>query len=254
MSAEYRVLAQIYNAVGMDQFAAHMTPRLIDYAQRRDWMGRRILDLGCGTGAAIEWLTRRSYVVVGVDQSPDMLEICRQRLDDAGLNHDLRQLNLREPMPNIGPADLALALDVVNETNNLRELEAIFTSVHAALGDGKLFIFDLHTIQGLAREGASAESIIHNAPNVTVIAQDDFDFERQVFERDHLIFVRDDDHWRRMDGRRTLRGYPAQAVASLLQRSGFSIKNVVNLDFVDFEPGSSQADRIVFLAEKMTNG
>lgn len=253
MSADYRVLAPIYNTIGMDRFAATMTPRLIDYAQRNDWMGRRILDLGCGTGTSVEWLTRRSYVVIGVDQSPDMLEICRKRLDDAGLNHDLRQLNLRDTAANIGPADLALALDVVNETSSLRDLEAIFRNVYASLGDGKLFIFDLHTVQGLAAEGATTEAIIHNMPNLTVIAQDQFDFERLVLERRYMIFERDE-AWKRMDGSRTLRGYPAQAVGSLLQRCGFSIKNVINLDFADFEPGDTPADRIIFLAEKTTDG
>ena len=250
MAVDYQVLAPIYDIIGMDRFADVMTSRLIDYAQRNDWMGRRILDLGCGTGVTLEWLTRHSYVVVGVDQSPEMLEICRQRLDSAGLNHDVRQRDLRDSEADVGRVDLVLALDMMNELNSLRELEAVFRNVHNSLGDGRLFVFDLHTVQGLAGQSRIGDEIVHHNSYLTVVVHNHFDFERQMLERDYLVFHQQDNGWSRSEGRRVLRGYPAQVVATLLQRCDFSIKHVVNTSFEDFEPGTTEADRIIFLAEK----
>ena len=250
MPVDYDVLAPIYTIIGMDRFAEVMTSRLIDYAQRNDWMGRRILDVGCGTGATLEWLTRHSYVVAGVDQSPAMLEICRQRLENAGLNHDIRQGDLRDSVAEVGRVDLVLALDVMNELNSLRELEAVFRNVHSSLDDGRLFVFDLHTVQGLAVQSNIGDEIVHHVSDLTVVVHNHFDYERQLLERDYLVFQQQENKWVRSEGRRVLRGYPAQVVATLLQRCDFSIKHVINTSFEDFEPGTTEADRIIFLAEK----
>ena len=250
MPVDYEVLAPVYGVIGMDRFAEMMTPRLIDYAQRNDWMGRRILDLGCGTGVTLEWLTRHSYVVVGVDQSPDMLGICRQRMDSAGLNHDVRQHDLRESGVDVGRVDMALALDVMNELNSLRELETVFKHVYDCVGDGRLFVFDLHTVQGLAAQSRIGDELVYNDADLTVMVHNHFDYERQLFERHFIVFQRGQAGWQRREGKRILRGYPAQVVATLLQRCGFTIKHVINTQFEDFEPATMEADRIVFLAER----
>jgi 2-polyprenyl-3-methyl-5-hydroxy-6-metoxy-1,4-benzoquinol methylase len=120
----------------MDAFAESMTPRLIDFAQRHDWLGRRILDVGCGTGASLEWLTRRNYITAGIDQSAEMLNRSQQRLEAAELHHDLRQQDVRNIGSDLGLMDLVLALDVVNELNGLRDLEAMFNSIQGVLNTG----------------------------------------------------------------------------------------------------------------------
>jgi SAM-dependent methyltransferase len=250
LSADYAVLAPIYLATGMADFSEAMTPRLIDFAQRHDWMGRRILDLGCGPGASLEWLTRRNYITIGVDQSAAMLELCRQRLEASGLYHDLREQDARDLSDDLGAMDLVLALDVVNELNSLRDLEALFNSVHRVLNEKRLFIFDLHTIQGLTGAGSTGNQIIRDSASLTVIASNGYDFDRQVHERRYLIFHHENGSWQRAEAMRVLRGYPVQAVAALLQRCGFHIQHVVTPAFDDFDPGISRADRILLLAEK----
>ena len=47
--------------------------------------GGRVLDLGCGTGVVALAAAARGFRVVGVDHSPDMLEIARRKARDAGL-------------------------------------------------------------------------------------------------------------------------------------------------------------------------
>ena len=250
MPADYAVLAPIYNTLGMADFAQSMTPRLIDYAQRLDWLGRRILDLGCGTGASLEWLTRRNYVALGIDESLQMLELCRQRLDAENLPHDVRVGDLRQLSADAGTMDMVLALDVVNELNSLRDLETLFTNVHKVLAAEKLFIFDMHTIEGLCQQGLTSDQIVYNQADLTVITSSSYDFERQIQEQRYFVFQRQGDAWQRSEGVRVLRGYPAQAVTSLLQRCGFQVMKAVTTSFGDFEPGISRADRIFVLAQK----
>ncbi len=55
-----------------------------------DVRGRTVLDFGCGTGENIVPLVLRGAHVIGLDVSPELVGLARQRLDGAGLNADLR--------------------------------------------------------------------------------------------------------------------------------------------------------------------
>jgi SAM-dependent methyltransferase len=46
----------------------------------------RLLDIGTGTGAVLEWLAERSDAALGVDASRDMLALARARLAERGLS------------------------------------------------------------------------------------------------------------------------------------------------------------------------
>jgi SAM-dependent methyltransferase len=72
--------------------------------------GERLLDLACGIGRHSLELRRRGFEVVGVDISPDLLEIAvgeaeNQRLDVEFMQADLRELDLRDDF------DLVLSLN-----------------------------------------------------------------------------------------------------------------------------------------------
>ena len=56
--------------------------RSIMLSQLGDVRGKRILDAGCGTGAASEALARMGATVVGVDISPSLVEIADKRLPE----------------------------------------------------------------------------------------------------------------------------------------------------------------------------
>jgi SAM-dependent methyltransferase len=252
VAADYAVLAPIYNTIGMARFAEVMTPRLIEYAQQRDWLGRRILDLGCGTGASLQWLSRYGYMMTGVDNSAPMLEIARQALDKPGLSLKWQQRDIRELDESLGAVDMALALEVINELDALRDLENVFKGVHRTLGSNKLFIFDMYTIEGLTQAGSGGVELVYDDRTaLTVYAHNEYDFERQMQTRQYTIFQRSDDTWTRRDTNRILRAFPVQAVATLLQRSGYSIMAVLNMSLETFEPGVSRSPRVIFIAEKL---
>jgi hypothetical protein len=133
----------------------------------------------------------------------------------------------------------------------LRDLEAVFKGAHRALGSNKLFIFDMYTIEGLTQAGQSSDTIIHDdKSSLTVFVHNEYDYERQMQTRHYTIFQSDGEGWQRREATRILRAFPVQAVATLLQRSGYGIMAVLNLNFETFEPGVSRAPRVIFIAEK----
>jgi SAM-dependent methyltransferase len=248
---DYAVLAPVYDEIGLSAFAQRFTPILIDYAQRIDWLGRRVVVLGCGTGGSIEYLSHYPYSIIGIDSAPEMLEIARQKMQQAGVSVRWFQQDIRELGPNIGSAEMVLGLNVMNELNSLRDLETVFSGVSRVLDQGKLFIFDMVTVQGLTEDGHKGDTFVHNdVRKLTVFATNDYDYERQMHTSQYTIFRREGDLWRRSEARRILRAFPIQAVASLLQRTGFNISRILNTNLEVFDPASSRAARVIFVAEK----
>lgn len=52
-------------------------------AVARPQSGELAIDLGCGTGSYTHWLYEMGLVVVGVDESPNMLEVARRKRDNS---------------------------------------------------------------------------------------------------------------------------------------------------------------------------
>lgn len=258
MPADYATLASVYDTLGMSALAENAAPALLDFAQRNEWMGRRILDLGCGTGVALTWLAKRGYIITGLDISPAMLNVAQERVEAASLNQvsaQLRQQDIRQ-IDVQGEYDLVLAFNVLNELDNLRDLEAVLTGAQRVLNQKRMLIFNVETLEGLASAavGHDAEQIMYDDPAaLTVATRTDYDYERQTLTRSYLIFQREnrgvEAGWSRHDTQIVARGFPITALASLVQRCGFDLLAVLTPEMTLYESGSS-ARQLFFVAVK----
>jgi SAM-dependent methyltransferase len=71
--------------------------------------GRRVLDVGCGPGRHSLALARRSFDVVGVDLSPDFVELAREAAAAEALRAQFEQLDVRQ-LAYDGEFDAAICL------------------------------------------------------------------------------------------------------------------------------------------------
>jgi SAM-dependent methyltransferase len=199
-------------------------------ARRHGLPGRRVLDLGCGTGHAIGPLVDHGYDVCGCDLSPAMLELARAR----GLDAELFVADMRA-LPDAGPFDLVLCLDdAVNYLLGDEDLDAAFASVRRVLAPGGLLVFDVNT-ERTYRTAFAADRIVADGERLLAWRGHGLDAGQpaiaratiEIFERDEATDAWQHDtsthvqrHWRAGELTSALREAGLEPVAALGQRTG----------------------------------
>ena len=249
MPGEYNVLATIHDVIDMGAFARHITSQIINFAQQNNWLGRQVVDLGCGSGVSLRWLAQHGYIVTGVDESTAMLNIAKQTVASQSLNVTWQQQNILD-LQGVSGQDLAICLDTMHEFTSLREIEQVFRIVAEVIKDEKLFIFDIYTIEGLVHRNASGDSLKFDNQKLSVFVQNNFDYERQIQSRNYIIYRRvEDDLWEKETAQRALRAYPLQAVTALANRCGLEVVFVLNMNLSPHRPTDS-TERVIIVAKK----
>ncbi|MBI1860621.1 MAG: class I SAM-dependent methyltransferase [Deltaproteobacteria bacterium] len=100
--------------------------------------GKTALDYGCGTGRHCEQLARQCWTVTGVDSSPDMLALARERAKKTEL-----PIAFLDHTPD-GATDLVLSLfSVLNYLPHGEPLLAALKRLRLCLKPGGIAIFDV---------------------------------------------------------------------------------------------------------------
>jgi len=143
-------IAEVYDALapGYDLFTSghdHTAwAELVEGLALRDGLsGRRLLDVGCGTGSGIAPMLERGYQVTGIDISRRMLAIAR---DKVGADIPLHVGDMRA-LEQLGEFDLVWSLcDAVNYLLTDEELVAAFEGFRRNLAAGGVVAFDVDSL------------------------------------------------------------------------------------------------------------
>ncbi len=139
----YEAIAPVY-----DDFTAHYDSEgwlsdLLATLERYGLSGKRLLDVGCGTGKSFLPMLERGWEVTGCDISASMLELARTK---AGEEANLTVADMRD-LPTFGEFDLVWALDdAVNYLLGSEELELALNGMRRNLTATGLLLFDVNTL------------------------------------------------------------------------------------------------------------
>jgi SAM-dependent methyltransferase len=135
--------ASIYDASYAEKDYRRECDTITDAFERfGDGAVRTVLDLGCGTGSHALLLAAKGYSVTGVDLSPEMLTIAREKSDRARagicfIAGDVRYVDAH------GPYDAALLMfAVLGYQHENADVRAAFSNVRRHLRPGGLLVFD----------------------------------------------------------------------------------------------------------------
>ena len=151
----------------------------------------RFCDLGCGTGSLAVELSLRGHAVVGVDNSPCMLNVAVEKASASEVSpvflcRDIRGFCLP------GKADVVLCLlDTVNHLTGTKDLLRLFQGVGKSLSTGGLFIFDV--ISTYYMEEVLGDKVFFTTDeDMSLFWNNSFDAKRKINRAELTIFQRDE--------------------------------------------------------------
>jgi SAM-dependent methyltransferase len=246
----YTALADVYQAAGFAEYSLSVGSRLLEMAFDIDWTGRSLIDLACGTGDLASWFAEHGFRVIGIDTSPAMLRHGSAHADQAGLAVEYETADMRTFKPSNQVEMVTCLGGSLNAIPTLRDLESVLRQAALATMPGKLFIFDLRTIQGLASAGQADRIVYDNGEDIFIVTRSTFNYETLLLNVQYIIQrYTGNTGWQRADETHALRGYPIQAVTSLLGKTGFKLLRTLTPDMQPAE-GRHDAEMLLFVTRR----
>jgi ubiquinone/menaquinone biosynthesis C-methylase UbiE len=111
-----------------------------------DLTGRKVIEVGCGTGRNTAWLVERSAEIVALDFSEEMLAKARARVNEPCVRFVQHDARAKWPLAD-SLADVVIAMLILEHIENL---ETFFAEAARVLRHrGELFVCELHPMRQL---------------------------------------------------------------------------------------------------------
>jgi SAM-dependent methyltransferase len=220
----YAALAPAYDLLTADYAYGPWLAAIERVAREHGLRGRRVLDVGCGTGKSFLPLLERGFEVTACDISPEMVEIAQQK---AGSRVDVHVADMRR-LPQLGEFDLITALDdAINHLLDPGEVYDALTSIRENLAPGGLLIFDVNT---LAAYRQVPDAVVESDDLLLRWRGDAAELEEPGGEAEVVIdiFAREGDGlWRRTQSRQRHRHHPIDELCALVEEAGLEVAAVL---------------------------
>lgn len=144
IAAAYNDWAETYDIVQNDtRDLAAKVLRQVDL----NLEGRKIVEVGCGTGRNTTWLAERAVQIVGLDFSEEMLARARSRINDPRVRFVQHDVRMTWPLADAS-AEVVIAMLILEHVENLAPVFAEAARVLNA--GGEFFLCELHPMRQLS--------------------------------------------------------------------------------------------------------
>ena len=248
MEVAYNSFAAVYDSfmddVPYKEWASYLLSLLREYGCKEGIL----LDMGCGTGILTELLAQAGYDMIGIDNSPEMLQKAMKRREESGhdilyLLQDMREFELYGTV-----AGAVSICDSMNYILSVEELIEVFRLVNNYLDPGGIFIFDLNTLykyQSVIGDATIAES----RQEAACIWENYFDEESRINEYDLTLFIRGEDgRFDRHVETHYQRAYELWEIQDALKKAGMEFVTAYD-GFTRQQPGP-ESQRIYVIARE----
>lgn len=245
----YTSFAENYDLLMQDVDYTARTEYLLSVFEKYSKRPTLMLDLACGTGSFSNEFAKKGIQVIGVDISPEMLNIAKEKsekenMDVLYLCQDASELDL------YGTVDGAICcMDSINHITEREVLKEAFKKVSLFLEPECLFVFDVNTLYK-HKEVLANNTFVLEEDNLYCVWQNEY-FEDEALTEITLDFFKKEkgNIYNRCEQFIEERAYSEDELKALLANAGFSVEAI--FDDMSFEPLRSTSERAIFVAKKL---
>ena len=240
----YTDFAYIYDKL-IDQDYEKWADYIEEIFKTNDKKPSLVLDLGCGTGNITNILAKRGYDMIGIDISPDMLNVARDKAADGGqdvlyLCQDIREFEL------YGTVDAIICtLDVLNYITEPEDLKHVFSLVKNYLNPDGIFIFDINTEYKL-KNVLGNNTFIYEENGIFYTWENEYD--KNISTQYLTFFAENEDGlYERFDETHVHRAYKTDEIKKMLLENGLSFE--VDYKLFTFENSDETCEKKVMVSK-----
>jgi SAM-dependent methyltransferase len=246
----YAVLAPAYDLLTAEYEYGPWLAAIERIARAHGLAGRRLLDVGCGTGKSFLPLLERGFEVTACDISPEMVELARLKGGDRAEVHvaDMRRL------PVFGEFDLITCIDdAINHLLSPDEVADALTGMEENLAPGGILVFDVNT---LAAYRQVPDVVVEDEHWLLRWRGDLAELSVPGGEAEVVIDVfahEGDGLWRRSVSRQRHRHHPIDELVELVEEAGLEVAAVLGQRpgaVLDAELDEEFHGKAVFIAKR----
>ncbi len=245
-NASYTGFARYYDRLMQDAAYEQRAKRICALLRSCGVCKGDILDIACGTGSLTLPLLREGYSLIGVDQSPEMLQIAREKCEEAGfapllICQEMQSLDL------YGTVDGAICmLDSLNHLPDEIALEQTFARLRLFLAPGAVLLFDVNT--PYKHESILGDnSFVLEEEGLLCIWRNFYEPETQSVDILLDIFEEDENgRYTRCCEQFCERAFPLETIRAMLHTNGFTLEGIY--DDISDEAVGAKTQRALFVA------
>lgn len=206
--------------------------------------GKRLLDMGCGTGSLTVRLAERGFDVIGQDASPEMLSVA------AGKSSEVMWICQNMEETDIG-GEVDAVISTLDSVNHLDGREAFlncFRQAAECLPGGGVFVFDVNTVYK-HREILGNNTFIYDVDGVYCVWQNSFDLADNgvdieldlFFENENGTYSRGGESFREI-------AFSKDEYCQMLEKAGFEVVNI--LEYLTYNIPKDDSEKLLISAKK----
>lgn len=210
-----------------------------------------ILDLACGTGSQVFWLTHEGFNVTGIDINAKMLKIAKQKAAQEKMS--LRFLKGDMRSSHIGQFDAVIT--IFNSIGHLTKVdfEIALRNIHSNLKKDGLYIFDIANLNYYRSNTHIAELTVDWFTRTADTHFRDIQYatldDQGILALHNICFVQKEQKTKVSKSIKTLQIYSAAQLKQILNKNGFDIRELMGIDGGPFSENNT--DRILIVAQKL---